>query len=173
METGGLQGFLGDVGAAYKQVKREQKSNDIIDFIGNNWKLFVPRRSDIALALSQLGSQTVWSVDALCDLLGIPNFVYFKRSPVVDIGGALLDFGKSKLYELFSKCTAAQPSHEAVMFVVAGKKSLCITNMQTHFETTNYDFRYWDDTMEIHVFKAQDAALRLPNLFNPKENTNE
>jgi hypothetical protein len=120
-------------------------------------------------AKEQLGRDTTYSVDSLCDLLGIPTFVYFKRSPVADIGGALLDFGSSKLFELFNKCIAAQPSHEAVLFVVAGKKSLCITNMQTHFETTNYDFRYWNDKTEIHVFKAADAQLRLPNLFNPKE----
>lgn len=165
----GLAGFLGDVGSAYKQVKREERSNDIIEFIESNWRLFVARRAAMTAAKEQLGQQTMYSVDAFCDLLGIPTNVYFKRSPVVDIGGALLDFGKSKLFELFKKCTDAQPSHEAVLFVVAGKKSLCITNMQTHFETTNYDFRYWDDTIEIHVFKAADAPLRLPNLFNPKE----
>lgn len=165
----GLQGFLGDVGSAYKQVKREARSNDIIDFIESNWKLFSATRGAVSAAKAQLGQQTTYSVDAFCDLLGIPTFVYFKRSPVVDIGGALLDFGKSKLLELFKKCMTAQTNHEAVLFVVAGKKSLCITNMQTHFETTNYDFRFWDDTTEIHVFKAADAQLRLPNLFNPKE----
>lgn len=164
-----INSFLSDIGTAYKQVKREQKSNDIIEFIEEHWKLFVPRRSAMVAAKEQLGQQTTYSVDSFCDLLGIPTNVYFKRSPVIDIGGALLDFGKSKLLELFKKCVEAQPSHEAVLFVVAGKKSLCITNMQTHFETTNYDFRYWDDTIEIHVFKAADAPLRLPNLFNPKE----
>ena len=165
----GLKGFMADVGAAYKQVKREQKHNDIIEFIEANWKLFVPRRSDMQAAKEQLGQQTQYSVDCFCDLLGIPGFVYFKRSPVVDIGGALLDFGKSKLFELFNRCVQMQSSHEAILFVVAGKKSLCITNMQTTFETTNYDFRYWNENIEVHVFKAQDAALRLPNLFNPRE----
>ena len=166
----GLQGFLGDIGAAYKQAKREQKSNDIIDFIETNWKLFVSKRADMAAAREQIGTTLPATVDAFCDLLAIPNFVYFKRSPVADIGGALLDFGKSKLFELFTKCASSQPSHEAVLFIVAGKKSICITNMQTTFETTNYDFRYWNENLEVHVFKATDAPLRLPNLFNPREN---
>ncbi len=169
----GIQGFLGDLGAAYKQEKRIQKSNDIIDFIATHWRFFVAKRATMQGVMQQLGGPVPFTVDSLCDQLGIPQFVYFKRSPVADIGGTLLDFEGSKLYELFNKCIQNAPHHEACLFVVAGKKSICITNMQIHFETCKYDFRYWDGDTEIHIFKASEAAERLPNLFNPKENNDE
>ena len=167
----GLQGFLGDIGAAYKEEKRKQRSNDIIDFIAANWRFFTPTRSAMNAIVSQLGQQVPYTVDAFCDQLGIPSNVYFKRSPVADIGATLLDFEGSKLFELFQGCLKAH--REACLFVVAGKKSVVITNMQLHFETVRYDFRYWDGDNEIHVFKASEAAERLPNLFNPKENNYE
>lgn len=167
----GLQGFLSDLGAAYKEEKRKQRSNDIIEFIAANWRLFTPTKAAMNAIVQQLGQQVPYTVDALCDQLGIPANVYFKRSPVADIGGTLLDFEGSKLFELFQKCLSAQKSREACLFVVAGKKSICITNMQLHFETVKYDFRYWDGDNEIHIFKSSEAAERLPNLFNPKENT--
>lgn len=166
----GLQGFLGDLGAAYKEEKRKQRSDDIVEFIRANWRFFAPTRAAMSAAYSQLGQQVPYTVDALCDQLGIAANVYFKRSPVADIGGTLLDFEGSKLFELFQKCISAQKGREACLFVVAGKKSICITNMQLHFETVKYDFRYWDGDNEIHIFKASEAAERLPNLFNPKEN---
>ena len=166
----GLQGFLGDIGAAYKQQKRQQKSDDIIDFISTNWRLFVPCRADMVAVTSQLGSQLPYSVDALCDALAIPTNVYFKRSPVSDIGGTLLNFEQSKLFDLFQKCKQASSNREACLFIVAGQKSICITNMQTHFETCKYDFWYRDSDNEIHIFKAIEAQTRLPNLFNPREN---
>ena len=165
----GLQGFLGDIGAAYKEQRRQQRSNDIIDFIAANWKFFTPTRAAMNAIVSQLGQQVPYTVDALCDQLGLPNNVYFKRSPVADIGGTLLDFEKSKLFELFQGCL--KNHRETCLFVVAGKKSVVITNMQLHFETVKYDFRYWDGDHEIHIFKVSEAAERLPNLFNPKESS--
>ena len=169
----GMSGFFSDLGTAYKQQRRIQKSNDIITFIIDNWKLFTKTRAEMQAYAQQLGQQLPYTVDALCDQLGIPSFVYFKRSPVADIGGTLLDFENSKLMQLFTTCMNSVPNHEACLFIVAGKKSICITNMQTHFETCKYDFRYWDGDTEIHIFKASEAANRLPNLFNPRENTNE
>ena len=168
----GLQGFMSDLGAAYKEQKRKERSNDIIEFIRANWRFFAPSRAAMNAAYSQLGQNGIpFTVDGLCNQLGIPTNIYFKRSPVADIGGTLLDFEASKLFELFKSCL--KHHREACMFVVAGKKSVCITNMQQHFETVRYDFRYWDGDLEVHVFKATEAAERLPNLFNPKENSYE
>lgn len=164
-----LKAFMSDIGEAYRKQKGIQKSDDIINFISTNWKLFVPTRSDMVTITSQLGGQIAYTVDALCDALGVPENVYFKRTPVVDIGGTLLNFEKSKLLDLFRKCREVSENGEACLFVVAGQKSICITNMQTQTETCNYDFWYRDDKDEIHVFRAAEAQNRLPNLFNPKE----
>lgn len=162
--------FMANVSTAWKQQKRLQKSDDIMNWIVENWKLFCSRRTEMSAAVSQLGQQVPYTVDALCDLLGIPNNVYFKRSPVTDVGGTLLSFGKSKLLELFKKCREAQKNHEACLFIVAGQKSICITNMQTSFTNCNCDFWYKDEEDEMHVFKATEAANRLPNLFTHEEN---
>ena len=159
--------FLAAVGQAYKQQKRIQKSDDILTWIEENWKLFCFKKAQMTAAVSQLGQKVPYTVDSLCDLLAIPNNVYFKRSPVADIGGTLLSFEGSKLFELFQKCQ--QVAGECCLFVVAGKKSICITNMQTHFENCKYDFWYRDGSTEIHIFKATEVNDRLPNLFNKEE----
>lgn len=162
--------FMATIGDAWKQQKRLQRSDDILNWIAEHWRLFCSKKSDMNAAISQLGKTVPYNVDSLCDLLGIPTYVYFKRSPVTDIGGTLLSFGKSKLLELFKKCREVQKNHEACLFVIAGQKSICITNMQTAFENCDCDFWYKDDQDEIHVFKATEAGNRLPNLFTPEEN---
>ena len=164
------EAFMASVSKAYRRQKRIQKSDDIMSWIQDNWKIFCCRRSDMVAAMSQLGRQTSCTVDALCDLLGIPNNVYFKRSPVTDVGGTLLHFKNSKLFELFQKCKEASDNREACLFIIAGQKSICITNMQTSFELCNYDFWYRDEDNEIHIFNAKEAGIRLPNLFNREEN---
>lgn len=164
--------FMAATAQAYKQQKRLQKSDDIITWIEENWKLFCSNKQQMTAAVSQLGQQVPYSVDSLCDLLAIPQNVYFKRSPVADIGGTLLNFEKSKLLDLFLKCMIAAPTGEACLFVVAGKKSICITNMQTNFENCTYEFWYRDcvkEHIEVHVFRATEVNNRLPNLFNKEE----
>lgn len=168
-----IKAFMGDISQAYKQEKRLQKSNDIIQFIQANWKLFTRTRSEMSGAVSQLGNQLPYTVDALCDTLGVPNNVFFKRSPVKDVADAIINFPTSPLLELFMKCKAASRNGEACLVLVAGRKSIVITNMQTNFDVAQYDiwFRNGDD--ELHIFKIADANFRLPNIFNPKEKAYE
>lgn len=159
--------------ADYKRQKRMKKTDDIIEFIASNWKLFTGSRTQMKQAVDSLGHNGVpYSVDGLCDLLGVPDNVYFKRSPVKDIGAAILDFKHSKLMELLLKCTEAQNGKDVCMFVVAGKSSICITDMQTTM-TPGMMLIHLVPAIEfvqdIHIFKAAEASERLPNLFNHAE----
>lgn len=161
------EAFFNGLKEAVKQQRREQKSDDIIMFISSNWRIFSRQgKAGMNNAMEMLGRDVPYKVDSLCDLLGIPDNVYFKRSPVADIGGALLNFPGSSLLKLFEACVAQSANREACLFVVAGQKSICITNMQTRFEEAVYDFFYRHPDYEIHVFKAADAVHRLKNLFN-------
>ena len=165
----GLNNFMADMKAAYQQERRQQKSNDIIQFITDHWKLFARSKSEMFAVTRQLGNQLPYTVDALCDALGLPTCVFFKRSPVKDVAGAILSFPGSSLLELFLKCKEVTSNKEACLVLVAGTKSIVITNMQTSFDNCQYDIWYRCDDDEIHIFHIKDAALRLPKLFNPEE----
>lgn len=161
--------------ADWKRQKRLQKTDDIIEFIAANWRLFTCSRAQMKQAVDSLGMRgTTYSVDSLCDLLGVPPYVFFKRSPVKDVGAAILNFKRSKLYELFEKCSLSMNSnsHLACLFVVAGTKSIVITNMQTTIpENGLVCYVPSASGYDIHIFRADEAHLRLPNLFNPKEDS--
>lgn len=162
-----LTAFIKGIKSQYAVQAKQKKSDDIIQFIEANWKMFVPIRRMMTDTIMRLGRDVSYSVDSLCDLLGIPNNVYFKRTPVADIGGAILDFETSKLLELFNECR--KHHDEVCLVVVAGKKSICITNMQTAFDLCKYDIKYKAEDVEIHIFKAKDMPIRLPKLFNLSE----
>lgn len=163
--------FMASMSVAYAQQKKQQKSDEIIEFIKEHWNFFCGRRSDMKNAVDMLGSQVEHTVDALCDQLGIPSNVYFKRSPVVDVSGAILNFENSKLMELFVKCCSMSPRGEACLFVVAGKKSIVITNMQTTFYpgALIMYFKSLGEMPDIHIFSVNDAPKRMPNLFDHQE----
>lgn len=162
--------------ANYRQQAKQQKSDDIIEFIKSNWKFFVSRRGEMTTAVQSLGtSGQPYSVDGLCDVLGVPTNVLFKRSPVKDIGAAMLDFPNSQLWKLFMKCSEAVGS-EICLFIVAGTKSICITDMQTRMEPGTMLIHFVpaiESVQDIHIFKAKEAPERLPNLFNHQEDNYE
>ena len=174
-----MSAMKASIKANYRQQAKQQKSDDIIEFIKTNWKLFTGRRSEMITAVQSLGSPGIpYSVDGLCDVLGIPVNVYFKRSPVKDIGAAVLDFQKSKLYEIFQKCYEAQRSNEysgcskVCLFVVAGQKSIVITNFPTDYIPGGVlCYLPMDGDDDIHIFKVADAPYRLPHLFQHDEET--
>lgn len=163
--------FMATMEEAYAKQKKQQKSDDIIGFIKAHWSFFCSRRTDMTNAVEMLGSQVAYTVDALCDQLGIPDNVFFKRSPVVDVSGAILNFERSKLMELFVQCCASSKNGEACLFVVSGKKSIIITNMQTSFYPGAFImyFKSLGEMPDIHVFGVEDAPKRLPNLFDHKD----
>jgi hypothetical protein len=71
------------------------------------------------------------------------------------------------------KCKDASRNKEACLILVAGRKSIVITNMQTSFDLCQYDIWFKNGEDELHIFKIDDAPMRLPNIFNPKEKAYE
>lgn len=170
-----MSAMKASIKANYRQQAKQQKSDDIIEFIKTNWKLFTARRSEMAAAVQSLGSPGIpYSVDGLCDVLGIPTNVYFKRSPVKDIGSAILGFQNNKLRDIFQKCLAVQDAteKEICLFIVAGLKSICITNMATSYgDCGMLCYLPMGFENDIHIFKVADAPYRLPQLFQHDEET--
>lgn len=163
--------FMTAMSEAYREQRRQQKSDDIIEFIKIHWNLFCSRKDEMRNALDMLGTSVPYTVDALCDQLSIPANVFFKRSPVRDIEGALLNFPDSKFLELFTSCCRTSKNGEVCLFIIAGKKSLVLTNMQTSFnpgDVVMY-FKSMGELPDIHIFKVDDAPKRMPTLFDHKE----
>ena len=167
-----LQAFRAGLQNGYKQQRGMQKTDDIIEFIKSNWKFFSSTKAEVQKAAEAMGANGIeYSVDSLCDQLGVPENVFFKRSPVKDIGKAILNFRKSKLFELFLNCCKEKFGNEACVFVVAGKSSIVITNMQTRMENADLlcYIRSAGTVNDIHIFRADEAPTRLPTLFNHSE----
>lgn len=171
MEQNPLNGFFSDIQAGLKQQRAARKSDDIIEFIESHWRFFVSRRREMKEALAQLGTpQFPYTVDSLCDLLGIPDNVYFKRLKCADVGAEVLSFGTSKLLKTFEDCLA-MGHREVLLFAVAGKKSICVTNMQTSFAEGQFIcyIKRGENDRDIHLFLADQAQERLPSLLTPTE----
>ena len=83
----GLQGFLGDIGAAYREEKRKQRSNDIIDFIAANWRFFTPTRSAMNAIVSQLGQQVPHRCNAVILIAAQDLYESFSNNLTSSFGG--------------------------------------------------------------------------------------
>jgi hypothetical protein len=163
-----LKAFLDSIPQQAKRQSRNRKSDDIIEFIKKYWRLFCSSRYDMRNAVEQLGTTVPYSVDALCDLLGVPTNVLFKKVKVIDTSAALLDFEKSELFNQFVNLCQSFKSGEVCLFAVAGQRSLIITNMQTDYVEGRMHllFKSMGNLPDIHVFRPEDAPLRIPTLFD-------
>ena len=163
--------FMDALSSAMRRQKREQKSDDIIEFLKAHWNWFFHRRRDMLQLLDGMGSQFPATVDAVCDQLGVPENVWFKRTPINEIKQLYLNFETSKARKLFINCVEKSRNHEACLFLVTGQSSMCITNMQTTFPPGRL-ICYHKSTgalPDIHLFKANELPIRLPNLFKRGE----
>lgn len=161
------EAFFAAVSSRATQERKDVKSAAIIEFIRKNWKLFCPYRIDMEQAVGQLGMTYDYTVDSLCNQLGIHENVFFKRTKPADTSIALLRFDKSPLFELFLGCCEKVTSAECLLFAVAGVHSLVITNMQTDYVEGRMHMFYKSKGIlpDIHIFKVEDAPDRLPTLF--------
>ena len=162
------EAFLADIGNQAARQRKEQKSDDIIKYIRTNWKLFCSRRSEMEQHMRGLGTIYPYSVDALCDQLGLPDNVFFKKYKVTDTSIALLRFPKSKIFDDFQACCVQVPSAEALLFAVAGNSTIIVTNMQTsYFEgQMHLFFKSLGALPDIHIFAPENAPERIPTLFD-------
>lgn len=150
-----------------KRAKAEQKSNDIIDWIVKHWPLFTATKQEMQDNYRQLGAQYPYTVDGLCDLLGLDNNIFFKKVKVVDTAVAFIRFERCPLFKLFTQCREAMKGKPVCLFAIAGESSLVITDMNTNYVNGLCHLFYRDQLgNDINIFKAEDAPQRLPGLFS-------
>ena len=165
-----IEAFMGAIAKSMRNQRREQKSDDIIEFLKTHWQWFFASKHEMTELVDNMGRQFPATVDAFCDQLGVPDNVWFKRAPAVDIRQLYVKFDKSRAKRLFVDCVEKSSNKEACLFLVAGQSSMCITNMQTHFEPGYMVcyFKSFGDLPDIQLFKADEVPIRLPNLFTQR-----
>lgn len=159
-----------------REAKKQRKSDDILDFIKANWKLFTATRNQMQTLCEELEQRGDLSVTALAEALGLPDTVLFKKVKVVDTAKLVLNFRKSELVSLFNKLieTKTKPGHKApelCVFAVAGNHTMLVTNMRTKRVPGKVELFLTaeEGNNDIHVFPFVDAPERLPVLFGNKE----
>lgn len=164
--------FRKEIRAAEKQAK----SDDILDFIKKNWKLFASSKRHVEDLCEELQQRGDLSVTALAEALGIPDCVFFKKIKVVDTAKFMLRASRSPLLALFNKTVeersqAGHATPELCLFLVAGEHSLVLTNMITRRVPGGCQLLLTSESgdSDIHVFGYTDAPARLPALFGNKE----
>lgn len=159
--------FMDALTVAMQKQGREQHSDDIITFLKDHWKWFFYRRKDMVDLVDQMGNQFPATVDAFCDQLGVPETVWFKRANAADLRQLFATFETSRIRKTFMTCVEKSASSEACLVLVAGKSSMCVTNMQTQYPAGSMICYYKStgDLPDIHLFKADEIPARLPNLF--------
>ena len=158
-----------------KAQARARASDDIVSFIRSHWRWFTWSRRHMEATCAELEQRGAVTPTELCDALGVPDCVVFRKAKVVDAAKLLLDVRGSEIVAAFREHVksreAAGLDRETCMVVVAGTteaRPLVVTNMSTetvpglvHLFVAGADGR-----PEVSVFPAADAPLRMPNLFN-------
>lgn len=159
-----------------RAAEKQAKSDDILDFIKKNWKLFASSKRLVEDLCEELQQHGDLSVTALAEALGIPDCVLFKKIKVVDSAKLMLRAARSPLFALFNKAVeerrqAGHATPELCLFLVAGEHSLVLTNMITRRVPGSCQLMLTPDTgdSDVHVFGYADAPARLPALFGSKE----
>ena len=166
-------GFLEAFKQGLKEAKKQRKTDDILEFMKKNWKLFCSSKAEMDSLVDEMYQQGGGSVDRLADMLGLPETVLFKKVKLVDTADMLLNLMKSPMYKLFLGQREKSPhlAHGLCIFFVAGDHTLVMTDMSTERVPGLVHISIPDEDLggSLEVFKASEAPLRLPRLFNHKE----
>jgi hypothetical protein len=153
-----------------KQAVKERKSDDIVQFIRTNWKLFCSSRRRMEDVCEDLSQRDDLNPTALADALGLPDCILFKKVKVVDTAKTLLRLKSSELYKTFTGLQRVKDGQETCLLVVAGGHTLVMTNMSTKLPPGYVDVRINDENDRcVSVFPAEDAPARLPLVFIPED----
>ena len=157
-----------------KEERKQRKSDEIISFIRNNWKLFSPSAAYMRGVCEELEQRGELTVSDLCDALDVPSCVMFKKVKAVDASSLLLNVRSSPIYKLYME--KAESADGLVLVVVAGERSLIVTDRRTEQVPGLVHVYVKGDesagTRDINIFTVKDAQMRLPSIFR-KEYDNE
>lgn len=153
-----------------RQAEKERKSDDIVQFMRTNWKLFCSSRRRMEDACEDLYQRDDLNPTALAEALRLPECVLFKKVKVVDTAKTLLRLKSSDLYKTFTGLQRVKDGQDTCLLVVAGGHTLVMTNMATSLPPGYVDVRIKDENDRfVSVFPAEDAQARLPLVFIPED----
>ena len=165
-----LDVFANDV----KESIKARKSEDILDFIRKNWKLFCTTRQQMDIIAEELSQRGELTVTNLCDALCLPDYVVFKKAKIVDTAGLVMRPKTSALYKLFKKTLEQRaPSRLLCLIVVAGEHTVAISNLRASKAApgkVNMSITAEEDGEDdIHIIPYTDLQDRYPTLFIHEE----
>lgn len=155
--------------------KKQQKSDAILDFIRQNWRLFCSSKRLLEDQIELLEQQEDLSVTALSEALGIPDSILFKKVKVVDTAKMILKSSSNPIYNLFMEQVAKRTpvgkhEKELCLILVAGAHTMIITNMRTKRVPglVHLTIPGEEGHEDVNIFHVSDAVARLPELFTPE-----
>ena len=172
--TSFLEAFKGSL----KDARKQRKSDELLDFIIGNWSLFCSSKACMDQVVEELVQYDDLSVTALAEALGIPSYVIFKKVKMVDTARVYLSRTKSPLYKLYKeqleKRRTGITDPALCLFLVAGNHTLVMTNTDVLELQDSFNVHIPSQGHRtIHVFPYLEAPLKMPSVFNHKENYNE
>lgn len=161
-----LQTFKSELAAA----KKQRKTDDILDFMRSNWRLFCPSRSQLEIIWEELEQQGNLNPTVLADALGVPDCVMFKKLKVVETAKAILKLPKSQLYKTFQSTKQKLNGRGLCLIAVAGEHTLVVTDLHTERVPGLVHMEYITEEGDtINVFPADDAPSRMPTIFKRED----
>lgn len=155
-----------------KEDMRARKDSEVVDFMRAHWKCFCESRARMSALCQELDGRNDLSPEALSEALGLHSVV-FRRAKVAEAVGLLVDPCKSPLLRAYRRALGERAKAEGstgvslCMFIVAGRRSLVVTNMRPERVPGSACLRIDNDGDEdISVFEAGQALKRLPGLFS-------
>ena len=152
--------------------KKERKTNDILEYIRSHWSLFSSSKHHMDNLVEEMEQQQSVSLDLLADMLELPKSVLFMRTTKVETAKAFLHPLRSTLYKKFQKAVELKSAGKnydvsLCIFFVAGDSTIIMTNMDTRTveDKVHLFIGAKEGHRNVHIFKAADAPLRLPELF--------
>lgn len=156
--------------AGLRREARQRKSDDLVEFMRSEWRLFAPSRKAMDSLCEELAQRDDLSVDALCEALKVPEYVLFRKVKVAETARTLLRFATSESYKAFNReREKARADHRApglCLFLVAGDHTLVLTNLRVEEVTGLLSVRMPEAVgLGVSVFPASDAPARMSWLF--------
>lgn len=168
--------FLQAFKAGLKEEKKQRKSNEILDFIVEHPLLFCSSKAVMNERLEEIRQQDDYNVTALADVLGLPDYVLFKKVKVVDTAKTFLHSTKSPLFKLYieqldKRRKRPDTDPPLCIIMVAGEHTMIISNVGCQLVPgiVNMIVPGEGSHADIHMFTAKEAPLRMPKVFNHKE----
>ena len=161
-----------------KEERRERKNDELIDFVRTHPALFHSSARQMSLLCEELRQRGELTLPALCEALGLSDMLLFRRAKLVEAAGLMMNPLKSPLYKKFLKAVQDRRAEsgkdydpELVVVVVAGARSLVITNLIPRRVPglVHLSVPAEEGHEDVHIFPVADAAARLPRIFKQEE----